>query len=312
MKRAIQLIQELNVTLKTFEKYCETIGLVLNNVNQKIDFGSIEKIMLVHQGKYKIETIPPINEGNQPEEFNSENPFTKNILELVQEHDAFQGRIKRLIKHKEASIDSIFSDFEAFSICHGLEDKHAKFIARNYFKNPLDNSNLIEAHFLATKVLDKYGSKTLSFSMHLPPLPFRCFDAQQIFLALDKRGDSQSYPALRIAYKNNIGFTEKVEMAFLKEFVDDKKIKNKQVIVVKNKTTGSKLMSFTRSGIIIPEPNASDIVPVIQLFIKFSANPGEMILHYGLETGECSICGRELTDSKSILKGIGPVCETYL
>jgi len=31
---------------------------------------------------------------------------------------------------------------------------------------------------------------------------------------------------------------------------------------------------------------------------------------YGIETGNCSCCGRELTDQKSIEAGIGPVCAT--
>ena len=32
----------------------------------------------------------------------------------------------------------------------------------------------------------------------------------------------------------------------------------------------------------------------------------------GQKTGVCQICGRELTDEESIVKGVGPVCEQKL
>lgn len=39
-----------------------------------------------------------------------------------------------------------------------------------------------------------------------------------------------------------------------------------------------------------------------------AANPAEAATAYGKATGECSCCGRELTDPNSIAAGIGPVC----
>lgn len=41
---------------------------------------------------------------------------------------------------------------------------------------------------------------------------------------------------------------------------------------------------------------------------KIAANPGEVAKEYGRATGECSCCGRELTDPNSIAAGIGPIC----
>lgn len=41
-----------------------------------------------------------------------------------------------------------------------------------------------------------------------------------------------------------------------------------------------------------------------------AANPAEAATAYGKETGECSCCGRELTDPNSIAAGIGPICAT--
>lgn len=39
------------------------------------------------------------------------------------------------------------------------------------------------------------------------------------------------------------------------------------------------------------------------------ADPAAAARNHGLETGECSCCGRLLTDPESVRKGIGPICE---
>lgn len=41
-----------------------------------------------------------------------------------------------------------------------------------------------------------------------------------------------------------------------------------------------------------------------------AANPAEAATRYGRMTGECSCCGRELSDPSSVEAGIGPVCAT--
>lgn len=39
------------------------------------------------------------------------------------------------------------------------------------------------------------------------------------------------------------------------------------------------------------------------------ADPAAAARNHGLQTGECSCCGRLLTDPESVRKGIGPICE---
>jgi hypothetical protein len=47
----------------------------------------------------------------------------------------------------------------------------------------------------------------------------------------------------------------------------------------------------------------------VQQTIMLAANdPLNAAIRYGKVSGECSCCGRELTDSQSIERGIGPVC----
>jgi hypothetical protein len=46
-----------------------------------------------------------------------------------------------------------------------------------------------------------------------------------------------------------------------------------------------------------------------QAILKVCADPHTAAIAYGKQFGVCCCCGRELTDPKSVAKGIGPVCE---
>ena len=50
----------------------------------------------------------------------------------------------------------------------------------------------------------------------------------------------------------------------------------------------------------------SDVVSVLQ---GAASDPLSAAVAFGRETGECSCCGRELTDPASIAQGIGPICK---
>lgn len=50
-------------------------------------------------------------------------------------------------------------------------------------------------------------------------------------------------------------------------------------------------------------------VPYQQIMSKIQREPQKCAANYGHQTGRCGMCGKELTDPKSIAKGIGPVCE---
>lgn len=45
-----------------------------------------------------------------------------------------------------------------------------------------------------------------------------------------------------------------------------------------------------------------------QQIAKIAADPRTAAINHGKEFGECAICGRELSDSESVARGIGPVC----
>lgn len=315
MKRLIQIGKELNIGVSTLIDYCERLGHTKMNPHSKIDSQLENQIIALKEGKIEV---PPTIENEEfqvlsttelPEDFNRTNPFQLEQQEIITEGDRFSNRPKRTLTYQDSEVETVFSDFEAYSICMGLDNRHAKHMARNYFKkNEQLEIDQIDAHILAMSALNRYGSKALSFIVSLPPLPFKAVNATQIFSELDKRRKKQEFPILRIIFKNAKNETEKIQISYYAEKSSKGRKRNDNVLAIKNRSTGQQLMLVSRNGIVIPKNNAKQIVPVLQVFIRFSKDTKKAILNYGLETGECSICGRELTVPESIRRGIGPIC----
>jgi hypothetical protein len=311
-KRLSLICKELNISFSFIQQSLKNFGIEVSNLNQRVDTKTEKLILEIVSGNTQA-NLSQLNSEKKskqdlPVEFLVPNPFEKDVIKLNESLDRFNERPQRVISKENKSIETVFSDFEAFSICLGLEDRHYKHIAREYFKNPKIDINVLEAHDIAMKALEKYGSELLSFVISLPALPFKAFDATQIFAAMDKRSNFQDFPILRIVYKNDSGHNEKIQIAFFAFNENNKRIKHSDVLTIKNNTTGQTLMRITRDGRVCPENNAKQIIPIIQLFHRFSKDTKSAILNYGLETGECSICGRELTDALSLKRGIGPIC----
>ena len=319
MKRLPQIAKEQNIGVSTLIDYCNRLGHTRVTRNSKIDPKLEGQIIDLHKGKIEVpkkidnEEFQVSSTSELPEDFGIINPFEHELQEIITEGDHFSNRQKRTITFKESAVETVFSDFEAYTICMGLDNRHAKHIARKYFKtNEQEENEQFEAHNIAMSALEKYGGKTLTFIISLPPLPFKAVNATQIFSELDKRRKKQDFPILRITYKNANDQTEKIQISYYAEKTEKGRKRIDNVLTIKNRSTGQQLMRVSRSGIVIPENNAKQIVPVLQVFVRFSKNTKQTLLNYGLETGECSICGRELTDSESIRIGIGPVCRQYI
>lgn len=319
MKRLPQIAKEQNIGVSTLIDYCERLGHTRVTQNSKIDSKLESQIIDLHKGKIEVpqkidnQEFQVSSTSELPEDFSVINPFEQEQQEIITEGDRFSNRQKRTITFQESVVETVFSDFEAYTICMGLDNKHAKHIARNYFKtNERLENEQFQAHNIAMSAFDKYGGKTLTFIISLPPLPFKAVNATQIFSELDKRRKKQDFPILRITFKNAKNQTEKIQISYYAKKTEKGRKRIDNVLTIKNRTTGQQLMRVSRSGIVIPENNAKQIVPVLQVFVRFSKDTKQTLLNYGLETGECSICGRELTDSESIRIGIGPVCRQYI
>ena len=60
------------------------------------------------------------------------------------------------------------------------------------------------------------------------------------------------------------------------------------------------------SGVWHPVSTVQD--GVLDALKVIAANPSKAAQDYGRRTGQCSCCGRELTDPVSIANGLGPIC----
>lgn len=70
---------------------------------------------------------------------------------------------------------------------------------------------------------------------------------------------------------------------------------------------------FENSSYVTKITDNGELVGVVSedvqnLLVDANENLFELAKLYGHETGECSVCGRTLTDSLSIQMGIGPIC----
>ncbi len=317
MKRINQIAKELGVNLSQLIVYLEKAGLPLNNPNLKLNEELEQVIISIHNGTFKDEDLNKLSEPKKnfedlvlPDEFYLDNPFKNELEVLVSQNDPFTDRVISNKEFEGVKYQTIFTDFEAFTICSGIDNNYnARRISKEFFKN-YKSKAIIEAHKIAMETLDKYGGPLLAFVIALPPLPFKALNATQIFNELDKKRKIDKTPFLRIAFKNEKNQTERIIISYYQEkYHDGGTIIHDDVINVSNKSTGQQLMKIARSGHIIVSSNAKNIFPILQVFISFSSDTKQMILNYGIETGECSICGRQLTTPTSIREGIGPICK---
>lgn len=72
------------------------------------------------------------------------------------------------------------------------------------------------------------------------------------------------------------------------------------------KATGGDYLGKVQNGHFSPVPACDD--PTKARIVAAASDPHSAAKAYGLKTGSCSCCGRELTNGLSIELGIGPVC----
>ena len=302
MKRVSKICRELNISLDRIADFCSRFELSINNPNAQIDEETEKAI--INYFKFNKEPETGITE---PIEENEEYLFSS-LESIVLEKNSFENREKRILIIDDEEIETIFSDLEAFSICQGLPNNHATNIARKYFQQLSTSKDRFDAHFIAMRTLDEFGSKILTFLISLPSRPFTRVDTTNVFKTLDKQNKSKKFPSVRIQFENADGNTEKIHISFYLERQGDKINVDKNRLLIKNMSTRKDIMTISRSGIVTPTKHARHFIPILQLFVSFSKETEKYILNYGLETGECSICHRKLTINDSILKGIGPIC----
>lgn len=249
-------------------------------------------------------------------DFNLKNQYEEEF-DLILKDEYATSKIIKKIEFNGNILESHFTDFQAFHICKGLKNQrplYNKYVNKNY-----NSDDIFRAHELANTLLKNHGKKMIDFLLSLPTLPFKSQNFKILFSTLDKikeKGINKN-PIIRLKVKNENNDFDEVEFSFYS--IDRTDYINQ--IAIKNITKKNSVCMISRDGRILPSENTSEtgknknITPILKLFYQITKDKETLdneIVSFGLETGKCSICGRKLEDENSIIKGIGPICESYL
>lgn len=241
----------------------------------------------------------------------------------------------------DTEIKTHFEDWEAISLCAGVTNyPKARQVWQKWQKDiDLTEDDFKLAHKIANDLRDKHDDEILNLLISYPPKPFQLDESKELFTQLDISKDKIQNPAIRFlaakdekfikafyktygvetpeyVIKNDLKSGEyfkpnqyKFQISFWVEKKRNQVInRNTDLIVLRNVTTGQNLAHITREGRFIPLENAYIPKPVISLFFKVCRDTKTYIINYGLESGNCSYCDRELSNPRSIKNNYGETC----
>lgn len=251
-------------------------------------------------------------------------------MEIKSDFITLDKRIIRKITHEEREIETIFSDKEVFGICSGLKNSQARKIWKRQQQNKHLRSDTIAAHIYAMETYKKYGAKTVSFLLAIPPLPIGGIFTGYAFAIFDKLKSTKKYPIIRLVDKSQLNYSvsfyyemqegvkqvlhegsnENSTWSYTVNVKDRNRIYDNNILVVAKE--GIVIAKVYRDGRICPINDASINPPVIELLIDFCSDPLKQILHYGAVTSHCSNCGIPISNPRSIRATVGKDCARNL
>lgn len=307
--RLAKLAQTVQKSIRQITDLLEEGGMAIEGPYQKLSAdlaNAIVEYFVQRSGKLTVfQHLPKPIIPEPPPGFLTENPYQEYIQELIENKSPFSEVRETLYWGLENSLDTHFTDFQAFSLCQGLKDGRPRKLARLFFANQISKEERYEAHQWAMATLSKYGAERVHFMLSLPPLPFKALDSRAIFSELDKRAEHTNTPIIRLLLKEPYAGNHSLSISF---HAESQQAPDRDIIQVRKKGQNGVLLRLSRSGHILPGSKPKAIIPVAQFFVRISDDMQKAIVYYGQHSGECAICGRPLTDPESIKNGIGPVC----
>lgn len=163
--------------------------------------------------------------------------------------------------------------------------------------------------------LNKYGSLTEKQMATVQRLTVQ--DAErQAARVVEQAARAESAPvvsveAIEVAFSNAKKAGVKYPKLRLESFVfspASETSKNVGAIYVKSKGDGVYLGKVIGGRLFTSRDCTTEAADRIT---AVASDPKQAAVAYGMEFGACAICGRQLTDSDSIARGIGPICAEY-
>jgi len=182
-----------------------------------------------------------------------------------------------------------------------------------WMQNSFDNFSFARAMLEA---LNKFGSLTEKQMETVQRLTAQSAE-RKAARAVEQAARAVSAPvvtvqAIEVAFNNAKEAGVKYPKLRLDTFVFSpagENSKNAGAIYIKNKEDGVYLGKVAGGRLFTSRDCTTEAAERI---VAVSSDPKQAAVAYGMKFGACSICGRALTDSDSIARGIGPICaENY-
>lgn len=265
---------------------------------------------LIHDSIVKKIQLPPnliLSHKNVDELFQQ-----KQFSELISSDEyskwnIFDKKIHR-IYFNDTYYDSYFTKNQIIHLANGVgESQLNKLISKLQRTKNISNEEWLFLIQSIENLLTKYGPEKISDILETSPLPHTIGKVENIFNVINDLSKNLQNPVIRLRNEGSV---------FIIEPLVIKNERFHQIITISQRDQIGKTRIVGHLGsnghfyrnIQFKAP----IIPTIQLILKWNKNIHEAIAYFGLKTGECSICGRQLTDKTSIKIGIGPICRQNL
>jgi hypothetical protein len=215
------------------------------------------------------------------------------------------------VSYNGQTVNTRFTDAQAVNICGKMADAYARAVALKYqeFSSHVQGSVYrYQLHYLANKALTMYGGPVLTFLAGLRPLKFNNLTAalavKRFRLLREFAATEVDFPTLTF---QTVGGNEYTMAFHLAESVDKRR---KPVQIFRNRVKVGSIDSygaaFDAQGKAFAR--AQTVKPSLLIFCDYLQRSKSPSFYSGVETGSCFVCGRPLTDPRSLRYGIGPTC----
>lgn len=309
--RVIAVCKAYNIADDTLLDFLMSKGYRNLNPNSLLDTDALKLIDQTFQsdkiakdrvrGKTTIEFINPKTSSgtNVPSNTQVENAeiklYREPVLHLT--HDIFNQQKQNIILKGYPVLSSNFSDTEAMNICSKMSSSFTRNLCKQ-LHNPKANRQLIiyQLHHIANKAYKIFGSKILTFIYNLRNLNFKNKTASEI------KTYTKVVPDFPIISFDTGSASFKISF-FVKQTKKNDKLKADIRLFAPK--TYEQIGFIDEEGYVMTR--LEKFRPQLTLFYQASKNNSFKIFS-GVETGNCDICGRELSHPVSLRIGIGPVC----
>ena len=308
--RVINVCKVYNISTDTLIKYLRGLGYenisITTSLNDEI-LSQIDKEFQQHKnikdkirGKTEVNFITPIENSTSPvlkPKVITEEPIYKHqVLHL--ENNLFTDPKQEIIYKKFPKIESYFTDNEAINLCNKMTSSFTRDLCGKLNNPKYDKALLIyQIHSIANKALWYFGGKILTFIIGLRKLQFR---NQTAFEIKHYKNVIPDFPMISFV-SDNASF--KISF-FLK--------RNKQTNNYRPDIRLYSSKNYEQIGAIDEEGYVISRIekyrPQINLFYEATRQDNSIKIYSGVETGNCDLCGRQLSHPTSLRIGIGPIC----